>query len=61
MDGTFSDHQSVLEDIMVSRGIPYDKKVIEEIHHNRVRCKSVPFTEIDLDIIDVIKNLKNEI
>ncbi|RIW32056.1 HAD family hydrolase [Bacillus salacetis] len=58
MDGTFSTHQSVLEDILSSQGITADETVIKEIHTRRVQSKLAPFKDIDDEIVIVLKQLR---
>jgi putative hydrolase of the HAD superfamily len=58
MDGTFPDHQSVLRDILSAHGRKVDPEVIERVHQERVRCKTVPFQEMHPEVIELLKLLK---
>jgi HAD superfamily hydrolase (TIGR01549 family) len=58
MNGTFTDHQSVLKDILKANGKTVDDNIIEKIHQQRVYVKSVPFKKIDNDIIKTLQCLK---
>jgi HAD superfamily hydrolase (TIGR01549 family) len=59
MDGTFPNHQSVLIDILTSQGKKVDKTVIDDIHQRRVNSKLVPFKEVNEEIQEVLKELRN--
>ncbi|OAK67701.1 HAD family hydrolase [Lederbergia galactosidilytica] len=59
MNGTFSDHQTCLKDIMQSLGQPINENVINEIHQRRVEAKLVPFIEINDEIIQTLQLLKD--
>lgn len=58
MDGTFPDHQSVLIDILKAQNKFVNEHVIEEVHKNRVYCKSIPFESIDPEIIRTLNKLR---
>ena len=59
MTGAFVNHQSALEDILKSNNQTVDKSIIEEIHQQRVHVKTVPFLNIDNEIINTLHLLKN--
>jgi HAD superfamily hydrolase (TIGR01509 family) len=58
MNGTFSDHQSVLRDILYSQGITPNGEAIDHVHQERVAAKSIPFQEIDHQVIELLQTLK---
>lgn len=60
MNGTFTNHQSVLRDILQSCGKPVDENAIEEVHKLRVACKLVPFQKIDDTILQLLQKLKEK-
>ena len=59
MTGAFENHQCALEDILKSNNQTVDKRIIDEIHLQRVRAKTVPFLNIDNEIINTLHLLKN--
>lgn len=58
MNGSFTDHQSALRDILTSNGKPINEHVIDVIHKQRVHVKSVPFDNISQDILTTLTSLK---
>lgn len=58
MSGAFKDHQSALRDILKSNGKPINEEIISMIHNQRVHVKSVPFDNINQDILTILTNLK---
>ncbi|MFC0238284.1 HAD family hydrolase [Fictibacillus phosphorivorans] len=59
MNGTFPDHQSVLRDILDSQGITPNVEAIEYAHLERLSAKSIPFQEIDPQVIELLQTLKS--
>lgn len=59
MTGAFVNHQSVLKDILKSNNQTVDESIIEEIHQQRVHVKTVPFLNIDNEIVKTLLLLKN--
>lgn len=59
MTGAFVNHQSVLKDILKSNNRTVDENIIEEIHQQRVHVKTIPFLNIDNEIINTLHLLKN--
>nr|WP_191967324.1 HAD-IA family hydrolase [Lederbergia ruris] len=60
MDGSFPDHQSVLRDIVKTCGKPINESVIESIHQERIKAKSVPFKNQDSEIMNMLQTLKDQ-
>lgn len=58
MNGSFTDHQSALRDILSSNGKPINEDIIETIHKQRVHVKSVPFENINQDILITLNKLR---
>jgi putative hydrolase of the HAD superfamily len=59
MDGTFPDHQSVLQDILSTHGVKAIPETIERVHQERVRAKAVPFEEMHPEVIELLKKLQS--
>ncbi|ANC76278.1 hypothetical protein ABE65_005425 [Fictibacillus phosphorivorans] len=59
MNGTYPDHQSVLRDILDSQGIVPNVEAIDRVHQERVAAKSIPFQEIDPQVIELLQTLKS--
>lgn len=58
MNGSFTDHQSALRDILKSNSMPINEDVIDMIHKQRVHVKSVPFENINQDILTTLNKLR---
>jgi HAD superfamily hydrolase (TIGR01509 family) len=58
MNGTFTDHQSVLRDILTTLGKPIDEHAIDAIHQQRLMAKLIPFQEVDREVIQMLKTLR---
>lgn len=58
MTGAFENHQCALEDILKSNNQTVDKRIIDKIHLQRVHAKTVPFLNIDSDVINTLHLLK---
>lgn len=59
MTGAYIDHKSVLRDILECNNQNVDENIIEEIHQQRVRVKTVPFLHIDNEIIKTLHILRD--
>ena len=58
MNGSFTDHQSALRDILHNNAKPINEDVIEMIHKQRVHVKAVPFDSINQDILTTLNKLR---
>ncbi|MQR97148.1 HAD family hydrolase [Fictibacillus phosphorivorans] len=59
MNGTYPDHQSVLRDILYSQGNTPNIEAIERVHLERLSAKSIPFQEINPQVIELLQMLKS--
>lgn len=59
MNGTFSDYQSVVVDILQANDMPIYLPLIESAYQERKRVKSIPFEKIDEEILQTLSLLKN--
>ncbi|MCU9612374.1 HAD family hydrolase [Caldibacillus lycopersici] len=59
MIGAFSNHQSVLKDILQSLGLPIHMESVEKLHKERVQSKLVPFQTIDNNIFHMLQKVKS--
>lgn len=60
MDGTFSNYRSVLIDILRAQNMPIDLKVLDAAQKQRERVKSLPFEQINEEIIGCLSELKRQ-
>lgn len=60
MNGTFSDHQSVIRDILNTHEISIDPDSIEKVHQKRVWAKKIPFQEVKPEVIELLQTLKEK-
>ncbi|WP_284646251.1 HAD family hydrolase [Paenibacillus silviterrae] len=58
MDGTYSDFPSVLREIFTCLGHEVSIEIINVIHMERVKSKSIPFSRIDDEILDMLEQIK---
>ncbi len=58
MNGSFTDHQNALRDILHNNAKPINEDVIEMIHKQRVHVKAVPFDSINQDILTTLNKLR---
>lgn len=58
MDGTFSTYQSVLVDIFKTYNLPIDKEQIDFAYQERKRVKSLPFKNMNEEILQTLSDLK---
>lgn len=58
MDGTYSDFPSVLSEIFNYLGHEVTDKKINEIHKERVMSKSIPFSSIDNEILEMLDQIR---
>jgi HAD superfamily hydrolase (TIGR01549 family) len=60
MNGTFPDHPSVVRDILNSHGKYSDPDVIEKVYQKRIWAKTVPFQQINPEVIELLARLKEK-
>lgn len=58
MDGTYSDFPSVLTEIFNDLGYEVNEDKLNEIHNERVKSKSIPFSHIDDEILDMLAQIR---
>ncbi|MDQ1914330.1 HAD-IA family hydrolase [Paenibacillus sp. GD4] len=58
MDGTYSDFPSVLREIFTCLGHEVSIEIINAIHMERVKSKSIPFSRLDDEIVDMLEQIK---
>lgn len=60
MTGSFPDYFSVMKDIIEKQSLIYEDTVIKVLYRERVHEKSVPFLDIQEEIIDLLKVLRKK-
>jgi HAD superfamily hydrolase (TIGR01549 family) len=59
MDGTYANFPSVVREIFSCLGHEVDEESIEAFHKERTLSKSVPFSNIDVEIVHMLEQIKS--